>query len=97
MKIKIKVSYDKEYIKNNDDLDCEVFENDKLIGFFDSIDEAEKAVEKIINEQQEQGYSLKNTMKSPYEGVDICKFYRKDVTDDGFYSIEICYTLVLID
>lgn len=94
MKIKIKVSFDKEYTLNNSEMDCTKLNEDELIGFFDDINTAEKAVEKFIEESK--GYSLSDTMAHPFDDVDVCRFYRKDIPE-GFYSIEVYYSLALIN
>ena len=95
MQIRIKISFDKDFIYSNPEVGSSNIEWDKIIGFFSSIDDAEKAIEEVLKE--ELGcYKLEETLVHPYDDIDITKIFNTEEEEKGYYSIQIHYSLALI-
>lgn len=93
MEMKILVSYGKDFYYNTNDVDVEELARDEIIGYFDSLIDANKAVDKFIEESK--NYHLIDTLEHPFDDVDIMKTYRKEAKNGQYYCIDIYYSLVL--
>lgn len=95
MEMKIKVTYDKDFYHHKDEWEpADTLEKDRLIGFFDSVSEAEKAVEELFKKEDEV-YYLTEFCEDGFEEADVLKIFETKELDGKYYVIYINYNLVL--
>ena len=101
-KMKIYVGYNKDVIIADEKAGIKRKELaiGETIGYFDSLNAANKAVDKLI--KNEEGYVLESVEEHPYgdESVDIVRWYRRCENRDKKhyeYCIEVHYSLILTE